>query len=135
QDAFPGSEDLDLCWRARLAGARVLVVPDARVRHRSQSAERPAESRPDVRELARRRVRTLFTCYSFASLLWIVPFGLVSSMLEALAFLFTRRRAGACAEVGGWGWNTLHPGRMPRARRRAQSMRTIHDSELRELQI
>ena len=31
---FPGSDDLDLCWRARLAGARVLVAPDARVRHR-----------------------------------------------------------------------------------------------------
>ena len=27
-------EDLDLCWRAQVAGARVLVVPDARVRHR-----------------------------------------------------------------------------------------------------
>jgi GT2 family glycosyltransferase len=135
QDAFPGSEDLDLCWRARLAGARVLVVPDARVRHRSQSAERSAASRPDIRELARRRVRTLFTCYSFASLLWIVPFGLVSSMLEALVFMFTRRRTEAFAEVRAWWWNTLHPARLRRARRRAQSMRTVHDSELRELQL
>ena len=24
---FPGSDDLDLCWRGRLAGARVLVAP------------------------------------------------------------------------------------------------------------
>ena len=31
---FPGAEDLDLCWRARIAGARVMVAPDARVRHR-----------------------------------------------------------------------------------------------------
>ncbi len=29
---FPGAEDLDLCWRARLAGARVLVAPDVRGR-------------------------------------------------------------------------------------------------------
>src|SRR5262245_49705133 len=135
QDAFPGSEDLDLCWRARLAGARVLVVPDARVRHRSQSAERPATTRPDVRELARRRVRTLLTCYSFGSLLWIIPFGLVLSMLEAVVFAFTRRRAEAFAEVRAWWWNTLHPARLRRARRRAQSLRTIHDSELRELQL
>src|SRR5205807_2388015 len=28
---FPGAEDIDLCWRARLAGARVLVAPEARV--------------------------------------------------------------------------------------------------------
>jgi GT2 family glycosyltransferase len=26
-------EDLDLCWRAQIAGARVIVAPDARVRH------------------------------------------------------------------------------------------------------
>ena len=26
---FPGAEDLDLCWRARIAGARVMVAPDA----------------------------------------------------------------------------------------------------------
>src|SRR5262245_30638959 len=42
QDAFPGSEDLDLCWRARLAGARVLVVTAARVGHRSQRRESTA---------------------------------------------------------------------------------------------
>src|SRR5436190_8284271 len=28
----PG-EDVDLCWRAQVAGARVIVAPDARVRH------------------------------------------------------------------------------------------------------
>jgi GT2 family glycosyltransferase len=27
------AEDLDLCWRAQMAGARVVVAPDARVRH------------------------------------------------------------------------------------------------------
>ena len=27
----PGAHELDLCWRARLVGARVLVAPDARV--------------------------------------------------------------------------------------------------------
>ena len=33
--AEPGAADLDLCWRARLIGARVVVAPDARVRRRS----------------------------------------------------------------------------------------------------
>lgn len=134
-DAFPGSEDLDLCWRARLAGARVLVVPDARVRHREAATERRGADRPDLRETARRRVRTLFACYSFPSLVWIVPFGLVLSMLEALVFMFTRRRREAFAEVRAWWWNLFHPGRIRRARRRAQRHRTIHDSELHELQV
>jgi len=32
-DIFVMGEDLDLCWRAQIAGARVLVAPLARVRH------------------------------------------------------------------------------------------------------
>ncbi|HEY2563789.1 MAG TPA: glycosyltransferase [Acidimicrobiales bacterium] len=38
-------EDLDFCWRAKVAGARIIVAPDARVRHREglASGERPLE--------------------------------------------------------------------------------------------
>ena len=38
-------EDLDLCWRAQVAGARIIVAPDARVRHREglASGERALE--------------------------------------------------------------------------------------------
>src|SRR5580700_5997115 len=32
-DVFVMGEDLDLCWRAQIAGARVMVAPQARVRH------------------------------------------------------------------------------------------------------
>ena len=52
---FPGAEDLDLCWRARLAGARVLVGPDARVAHREAADERMRGDRPDEFALARSR--------------------------------------------------------------------------------
>ena len=39
-------DDIDLCWRAQLAGARVVVVPGARVRHRAAGhhGERRAEA-------------------------------------------------------------------------------------------
>ncbi len=38
-------EDLDLCWRAHVAGARIIVAPDARVRHLEEvaSGRRPLE--------------------------------------------------------------------------------------------
>ena len=35
----PGAAALDFCWRARLAGARVIVAPDARVRHHDADGE------------------------------------------------------------------------------------------------
>lgn len=134
-EAFPGSEDLDLCWRARLAGARVMVVPDARVRHRQAGGERAAADPATRREIARRRLRTLFVCSSIPTLLWVVPIGLTASLVEAAAFCFTRRRAEAFAEVRAWWCCVLHPGSIRRARRRAQAHRTIHDAELHELQL
>ena len=37
-------DDVDLCWRAHLTGARVVVAPDARVRHREQLVDAPPRS-------------------------------------------------------------------------------------------
>ena len=43
-------EDVDLCWRAHISGARVMVAPAARVRHREQLETR----RPDLNHAALR---------------------------------------------------------------------------------
>ncbi len=134
-ETFPGSEDLDLCWRARLAGARVMVAPDAVARHYEAAMDRTADDVPDVRAAARARVRVLLTSYSRASLAFVVPLGLALSLLEAVVLLPTRRRRQALAAFGAWWWNVLRFGRVRRARRLAQARRTIHDTDLRELQV
>ena len=113
-DTFPGSEDLDLCWRARLAGARVVVAPDARAAHaeaadqRDGVGARAAQEHPD-RELARRRVRVVLTNYSLVTLLWVTPFALALSFFEAIAFSLTRRRREAFAEFGALVVGTVPP--------------------------
>ena len=45
-DIVAMGEDLDLCWRAHVVGARIIVAPDARVRHLEMlaSGERPLEA-------------------------------------------------------------------------------------------
>jgi GT2 family glycosyltransferase len=132
---FPGAEDLDLCWRARLAGARVLVAPDARVRHREVRKQRGKVDRAGARAIARSRVRTVLTSYSLWSLLWVVPIGLVLAFGEAVVSILTRRRGRARAALGAWWWNLRHLGTVRRSRSRAQKLRRIHDGELRELQV
>ena len=132
---FPGAEDLDLCWRARLAGARVLVVPDARASHREAATDRSQVDRPDEFALARSRVRVLFTSYSLVRLLWLVPVGFVVGFVEAIGDLLTGRPRRARAAIGSWFSNLLHVRRLRASRRRAQALRTVHDSELRELQV
>ncbi|MGH9032789.1 MAG: glycosyltransferase family 2 protein, partial [Acidimicrobiia bacterium] len=123
------------CWRARLAGARVLVAPDARVRHRQATSERGREDRPMVRAAARNRVRTVLTCYSSWSLVRVVPVGLVLAVGEAGLSIVIRRRGRARAALGGWWSNLRRFGAVRRRRRKVQARRRIHDSELRELQV
>ena len=53
--------------------ARVLVAPGRAAHHRGRGRARRAD-RPEAARRAR-RVRILFTSYSFLSLLWLVPFG------------------------------------------------------------
>ena len=132
---FPGSEDLDLCWRARLAGARVLVAPDARVAHREAAEERARADRPDDAALARTRVRVLLTSYSFLTLLWLVPVGVVVGFIEALGDVVTGRPRRARAAIGAWISNLVHLRSLRPARKQAQSLRQVHDRDLRELQV
>lgn len=132
---FPGAEDLDLCWRARLAGARVLVVPDARATHREAATDRLRDDRPDEFALARSRVRVLFTSYSLHKLLWLVPVGFVVGFVEAIGDLLVGRPRRARATIGSWFSNLFHVRSLRASRRRAQALRTVHDSELRELQV
>ncbi len=133
-DTFPGSEDLDLCWRARLAGARIVVVPDARAAHVEAADQRVADA-ATPRALARKRVRVVLTSCSVPTLLWVIPFALALSFFEAIAFALTRRRKQALAEFGAWWWNLVHLGRLRAPRRRAQALRTVRDRELAELQV
>jgi GT2 family glycosyltransferase len=132
---FPGSEDLDLCWRARLAGARVLVVPDARAAHREAADDRLTGDRPDELALARTRVRVLLTSYSLPTLLWLVPVGIVVGVIEAVGDLVTGRPRRALAAIGAWIVNLMHFRSWRASRRRAQKIRHVHDRDLRELQV
>jgi GT2 family glycosyltransferase len=56
-------EDLDFCWRTHLSGARVLVVPAARARHRKEMSVSRSVSTMSALE-ARHRVRTVATLSS-----------------------------------------------------------------------
>ncbi len=133
-ETFPGAEDLDLCWRARLIGARVLVVPDARVAHHEAGGARARRGHPGDAAIVHSRVRALLAAYSFHKLLWLVPAGIVLSFFEFVGNLVTGHPRRARAAVVGWWSNLFHLKSVRRARKRAQANRTVHDSELRELQ-
>ncbi|HEX4905464.1 MAG TPA: hypothetical protein VFU93_08430, partial [Acidimicrobiales bacterium] len=126
-------EDLDLCWRAQVAGARVVVVPEARVRHRSRIEER-RDTEDAVRLRARHRVRTVLTCYGRFHLLRVAPQGLAFTLAEVALAIVTGRFSQAKDLASAWSWNLRRLGEL-RARRRAlKQVRRLPDSEVRRLQ-
>lgn len=131
----PGGEDLDLCWRARLAGARVLIAPDARATHRHVERPRGVDQLPTPHETERARLRSLLVGYSRRSLVYLVPWAALHGFIEIVAFVVTRRFERARAVVAAWPWNLRRLGSVRRARARAQRLRRVPDRDLRALQI
>ncbi len=91
-------DDVDLCWRAHLTGARVVVAPDARVRHREQLVER----RPDLNHRtlqARHRMRTVATLTGGSRLLGRSLQLVLVTFVELVVGLFTGRFGEALASL------------------------------------
>jgi GT2 family glycosyltransferase len=135
-------EDLDLSWRARVAGARVVAVPAARVRHLQaiRRGERPGWAAPVARARFSRladehRIRTLLTCYRWWDLAWIVPLALLYVLGEAVARLVQGRPGDAWHTIAAFGGAFRHPARLWRSRRRVQRRRRVGDREIRRLQV
>ncbi len=128
-------EDLDFCWRARLAGFRVVMTPLARARHRGASAR--GERRPERHQRSdrfyedRAAIAAMLKNYALVSLLWLLPLDLILAFVRLMYLLLTRRFDGALDLVAAWGWNLVHlPGTLSR-RVRAQSVRKVRDRQLR----
>lgn len=128
-------DDLDFCWRARLAGFRVLMTPLAVARHLGASVrgERMQEHRHrSSRYYAERAaLASMLKDYGVPTLLWLLPV-YAAVGLARLAFLaLSRRFEDAYDLVAAWGWNVLHlPGTL-RRRVRAQSVRSVRDRSVR----
>ncbi len=127
-------DDLSLAWRARVAGARVLVTSAARVRHVEAFADRPRGA--DASRLAaRHRLRVLLTSYRAASLVRIVPQALVLAIVEAIGAVVTGRPGQARAVLGVWPWNLRRSGSLLAARREVARFRTVDDRDVRRYQV
>lgn len=134
-------EDLDLCWRAQIAGARVVVAPAARIRHlelvagglRQAPVDEPGRS---LRDLQRRHeLYVVLKVYGAGQLLRILPQLVVLSVAEVVVALVTGHRARARAVAGAWAWNLRHRAEVRAGRRAVAATRRVPDRDLRRLQL
>jgi GT2 family glycosyltransferase len=137
-------EDLDLCWRAQVLGARVMVAPAAQVRHLEATADglRPlrvgregGSLRDRVRTLELgHRLRTVLKCYGGFHLVRVLPQIIVLAAVESVYGLLSGRRQAASAIVEAWRWNLTNLGGLWPARRQTQRQRRVSDGDVRRLQ-
>jgi GT2 family glycosyltransferase len=132
QITFDGDE-LDICWRAHVGGARVLVVPAARARHRAEHSHREdTDDHGRLRE--RHRLRTVMSSYSGWHLLLVLPQYLVVTFVEAIASVLTGHAARARALVSAWPSNVASTREILAKRRGLREFRQVGDPEVRRLQ-
>jgi GT2 family glycosyltransferase len=127
-------DDVDLCWRAQLAGARVMVVPAAVVRHHEQLAERRGVD--DVRRLRmRHQLRTLLSCASLGRLVLVLPQAMVLAVGEIVLAVLRGRVAHARDVASAWVWNLRRLPAIWRRRQKIREFRQVSDTELHRMQV
>jgi GT2 family glycosyltransferase len=126
-------DDVELCWRLHHSGARVMVAPSARVRHRAALAAR----RPDLHHgllRARHRMRAVATMTGASRLPGRSLEMVVLTFVELVVGLFTARFGQAWASTRAlWGLLPRTPAILAR-RRAVKEFRRVPEREVHSLQ-
>lgn len=130
-------DDLDLGWRLNAAGHRVVVVPQACVRHvRAATTGRRVLDAAHGRAEGIDRRHALQVLFAHAPL-WALPLLLVrlvlTTVLRAAGFLLTRQPLLARDELAAAARLLLRPDLLVRAHRERARSRTVPRSQLRPL--
>lgn len=129
---FALSEDIDLCWRAKLAGYRIVITPFARLYHKASATIKELRyTRPRIRYLSERNIiRMLLKNYSTWTLVKVLPRYFAMLLAEMLFYLAIRRVGMAWALVKAVWWNITHFRGTLSLRRKVQRMRVVDDNAI-----
>lgn len=128
-----GSEAfLDLCWRAQIAGGRILVVPQATVRSRQIGT--PQTASRTRRYSIRHRQHVIAKCYGWVYLLPVMFAALILSIVEIAYSMVTLRFGHSRDVLAAWGWNFLQARHVIRSRREISRLRKTRDRDIRRRQ-
>ena len=129
---FTLNDEVDLCWRLRIHGYRMLIRTGARVVHH-HFATIGAEARTRTRYWAERHLlRMLLKNYSAWSLLRILPQYWLLQTAEFFFLCLQGRFGMAWSDIRAGFWNLRMLPDTWRHHRRIQKTRTVSDRELRK---
>lgn len=121
----PVAAGLDFSQRARLAGGKVISVPSSEVYHQGRCRGRGGGWLEQAG-----RLRAMVTAYTPLTLLWLLPYDFLVSVLDSLGSLLLLRWMPLVRHVYSWAWNTYHLPSTIKQRRRLKAIRSKGDEEL-----
>jgi GT2 family glycosyltransferase len=122
-ELFLYHEDLELGWRARMRGLRIVLDPRADVLHDYLHERNPKKNY----YMERNRLIFVSTAYSLRLLVLLAP---VLLSAEAGLLLVAARERWLRDKLAGWAWCLRNARWILRHRRRLQSERLVPDREL-----
>ncbi len=126
-------EHIDLCWRARTMGARVVVAPAAIVRHRQQRAQRLNYNQ--IERLNRRyQLRTVLSAYGLWHAWRIVPQVILIWLIEGAVALGSGRFHKVYNMTAAWGHTLWHLSSIRQKRQLLARNRNVSDAVVRTAQ-
>ena len=126
-------EDLELCWRAHVAGARVVVAPGARVAHlEALGIRRPSDDRRRLQ--ARHRLRAMRNSGSRGTRLRATPEAFTLSLMEILQAVVLGHFRRARDMWSAWTWNSRNSSSARDRRKSLDAIRRVPDSEVHAFQ-
>lgn len=123
------SEDVDLCWRARLLGYKTLYVPTSLVYHSWMGTSKTAYF--SLTYQLRNSLTTIIKNYSLVTLLYAVPASISLMFGEAIYFSFGARKMSKSI-LKGIIWNLINLKQTLLKRKVIQKTRILKDRIVKE---
>jgi len=134
---FMYHEDVDLSWRIRLQGYKLVYCPSAIVYHKHMgTGVTGKKDRTTVISLwEKNRVRTLLKNYELSTLAAVIPTLIILKFLHMGYALYYRDVREVTGFLAGYLWNFRNLRDTLRQRAKIQASRVISDSEVKELLV
>jgi GT2 family glycosyltransferase len=143
KEYFMFAEDLDLCWRAQLAGYKIIVNEEAVIFHSSGGSIsggviKAASYKTNVRRVFLREkntIRTLIKNYNTYNMITTVPFYVALLFFECFLWIFLLKPNTTKNIVKALFWNIHFLPQTFNQRARIQSIRKINDQSITEKMV
>ena len=120
-DYFMHFEEIDLCWRLRLAGWRALAVPASTIYHHAAQSL-PPNTFLKVYLNHRNNLVALLKNLPLSRLLWLLPVRIALDLVASVAYVAKGQWHSTLAPLAGLAWILTHPLNIWRRRRTSRRL-------------